>query len=125
MRELSHIALIAKQKAVQAHWSVMMCGSGEGIEAKAGVKAGLAHGPVAFVEIAREAIAIGLRATADLGGGDVTARLFKARGLFSIWLSAALDEEAGVLIRMRHQPSNHVGIVRAVVGHLRHGSLAE
>ena len=74
MREMRHVALVTIEKAVEADGRVVMRAAIEWAEAEAGIEAGLAHGAVADVEIAREAVALGPGAVADKARVNVAAR---------------------------------------------------
>ena len=115
------IALIAVEQAIEAHRRVVMRGSVEGAKAKAGIEAGFAHGAVAEIEVAAEPVTGGPCPHAHHAGVDVATGQLQSRCLGRIGMFGTFDQKTvAALLWMRDQPANDIGIVGAVVGHLRH-----
>ena len=62
---------------------------------------------------------------ADVRGGDIAAGVGELSGFGRGWVCGAGHEVVGVVVGMREQPANHVGVVAGVVGLLGDRPLAE
>ena len=125
VRKVLQVAFVLVQQAVQAHRREVMRRARKRPEAIARIESRLAHRPVALVKIVAQPVPVRPRVHAHMAHCHIATGLLQSRRFRRIRMLRPLHQKSiAARMRVREQPPNHVGIIRAVIGHLRHRPLA-
>src|SRR5580698_5045749 len=110
-----NIALVLVEQSIQANGRIVFGRAAEWTKARAGVKARFTHRSITQIKTRRQLHSVEARLQAV--GAVSTTRVRRC--------ASRLEVVGWRLLRVRPQPANNVEIVRAVVGHFGHWTVAK